>query len=83
MHQLLRYYLGCLQHSYYYLKLNETTLSGWIGDTLKDAAPILLITGAGGSFGTVIKNSGVADILQEMDLGVLCKQVHCSYLYLS
>ena len=52
-------------------ELNETTLSGWIGDSLKDAAPILLITGAGGSFGTVIKNSGVAEKLQEMDLGVL------------
>ena len=49
----------------------EETLTGWIGDSLKDAAPILLITAAGGSFGTVIKETGVGDMLQEMDLGAL------------
>ena len=49
----------------------EETLTGWIGDSLKDAAPILLITAAGGSFGTVIKETGVGDLLQEMDLGAL------------
>jgi len=52
-------------------KLNEETLTGWIGDSLKDAAPILLITAAGGSFGTIIKETGVGDMLQEMDLGSL------------
>ncbi|TQR21312.1 GntP family permease [Psychrobacillus vulpis] len=52
-------------------EMSEKTLSGWIGESLKEAAPILLITGAGGSFGTVIKNSGVADQLQQMDLGAL------------
>ncbi len=49
-------------------ELSETTLTNWVGDSLKDAAPILLITGAGGSFGTVIKNSGVGDLIQKMDL---------------
>jgi len=52
-------------------KLNEETLTGWIGDSLKDAAPILLITAAGGSFGTIIKETGVGDMLQKMDLGSL------------
>ncbi|MCM3390156.1 GntP family permease [Ureibacillus chungkukjangi] len=52
-------------------KLNEETLTSWIGDSLKDAAPILLITAAGGSFGTVIKETGVGDLLQQMDLGAL------------
>ncbi|BDH61626.1 gluconate transporter [Lysinibacillus sp. PLM2] len=52
-------------------RLNEETLTGWIGDSLKDAAPILLITAAGGSFGTVIKETGVGDMLQQMDLGAL------------
>ncbi|MEB7454265.1 GntP family permease [Lysinibacillus sphaericus] len=51
-------------------EISETTLTGWIGESLKEAAPILLITGAGGSFGTVIKNAGVGEILQEMDLGM-------------
>lgn len=54
-------------------EMNETTLSGWIGDSLKDAAPILLITGAGGSFGTIIKETGVGEMLQEMDLGSLAQ----------
>lgn len=52
-------------------EMNEATLTNWIGDALKEAAPILLITGAGGAFGTVIKNTGVGDQLQQMDLGVL------------
>lgn len=51
-------------------EMNEETLTGWIGESLKEAAPILLITGAGGSFGTVIKNAGVGDLLQKMDLGM-------------
>ena len=49
-------------------EISETTLTGWIGESLKEAAPILLITGAGGAFGTVIKESGVQAILEEMDL---------------
>ncbi|WP_075618749.1 GntP family permease [Paenisporosarcina indica] len=52
-------------------ELSEKTLSSWIGEALKEAAPILLITGAGGAFGTVIKNTGVAELLQNMDLGAL------------
>ncbi|MFC4353963.1 GntP family permease [Chryseomicrobium palamuruense] len=47
---------------------DNETLTGWVGDGLKEAAPILLITGAGGAFGTVIRNTGVADQLQAMDL---------------
>lgn len=53
--------------------LNEETLTGWVGDSLKDAAPILLITAAGGSFGTIIKETGVGEMLQQMDLGTLAK----------
>ena len=48
-------------------KLNEETMSGWIGEGLISAAPILLITGAGGAFGKVIANSGVADLISEMN----------------
>ncbi|MFY3790187.1 GntP family permease [Ureibacillus sp. MALMAid1270] len=54
-------------------KYNEETLTGWVGDSLKDAAPILLITAAGGSFGTIIKETGVGQMLQEMDLGSLAQ----------
>lgn len=50
-------------------KYDEETLTKWIGEALLDAAPILLITGAGGAFGTVIKNTGIAEIIQSWDLG--------------
>lgn len=49
-------------------KYDEETLTKWIGKALAEAAPILLITGVGGSFGTVIRNSGVEDIIQGWDI---------------
>ncbi|WP_432363319.1 GntP family permease [Sporosarcina sp. UB5] len=52
-------------------KWNEETLTKWIGEGLKEAAPILLITGAGGAFGKVISNSGVADLISEMNFDAL------------
>ncbi len=36
---------------------------GWIGDAVVAAATILIITGAGGAFGKVLQNSGIADVL--------------------
>lgn len=42
---------------------NKETLSDWIGDAIKIAAPILLITGAGGSFGAVLKETQIGDVL--------------------
>ncbi|MBM7571658.1 GntP family permease [Aquibacillus albus] len=45
-------------------KFNEETLNGWVGQGIKDAATILLITGAGGAFGSVIKATPVAEIIQ-------------------
>jgi GntP family gluconate:H+ symporter len=46
-------------------KLEKSMLSttGWVGNALKDAATILLITGAGGIFGKILQNSGIADLL--------------------
>jgi GntP family gluconate:H+ symporter len=46
-------------------KLEKSMLStsGWVGKALKDAATILLITGAGGIFGKILQNSGIADLL--------------------
>lgn len=37
--------------------------TGWIGDSLVTAAPIILITGAGGVFGKMLQNSGIADLV--------------------
>lgn len=46
-------------------KLEKSMLSttGWVGKALKDAATIILITGAGGIFGKILQNSGIADLL--------------------
>ena len=46
-------------------KLDREMLSttGWIGKSLSDSASIILITGAGGIFGKVLQNSGIADVL--------------------
>ncbi|WP_033826539.1 GntP family permease [Bacillus andreraoultii] len=45
---------------------NEQTLSDWIGQALKEAAPILLITGAGGAFGKVISTTPIAEYIQSL-----------------
>jgi gluconate:H+ symporter, GntP family len=46
-------------------KFNRSMLSatGWVGKALLTAAVIILITGAGGAFGMVLRNSGIADVL--------------------
>ncbi|GAB5553852.1 MAG: GntP family permease [Saprospiraceae bacterium] len=48
--------------------------SGWVGKALIDAALILLVTGAGGIFGTILQNSGIADtmagLLSGANLGI-------------
>ncbi len=42
---------------------SKETLTGWIGDGITAAAPILLITGAGGAFGTILKEAHIGDTL--------------------
>jgi GntP family gluconate:H+ symporter len=48
--------------------------SGLVGKALKDASTILLITGAGGIFGTILQQSGIADVLSSslssLNLGI-------------
>ncbi len=39
--------------------------SGWVGKALVDASNIILITGAGGIFGTILQNSGIATVLAD------------------
>ncbi len=55
-------------------KLDEKVYSatGWFGDAVKSAAPILLITGAGGIFGKMLQGSGIADLITDNfpDMGV-------------
>lgn len=47
------------------LDRNMLSTTGWVGKALVSAAVIILITGAGGSFGMVLRNSGIADVLGE------------------
>jgi GntP family gluconate:H+ symporter len=57
-------------------KLDRKMLSssGWVGQAVRDAASILLITGAGGIFGTGLQRSGIAESLGSLlvayDLGI-------------
>jgi GntP family gluconate:H+ symporter len=46
-------------------KQEKNTWPSWFSEALKDAGIILLITGAGGAFGFVIKSSGVDLILKQ------------------
>lgn len=58
-------------------KLNKSMLStdGWVNAALVDSATIILVTGAGGIFGAMLQNSGVAatlgDALTSSNLGIL------------
>ena len=53
-------------------KFDATMLSasGWTGTALRDAAGIILITGAGGVFGKILQNSGIATFLGEAISGI-------------
>ncbi|MEN6427386.1 MAG: GntP family permease [Phycisphaerales bacterium] len=42
---------------------NTLPSSRWIGEAMQAAAMIILITGAGGAFGKVLQNSGIADMI--------------------
>ncbi len=48
--------------------------TGWVGKAVLDAAIIIMITGAGGSFGKILQNSGIASVIGErlsgMHLGI-------------
>ncbi|MEL7159671.1 MAG: GntP family permease [Bacteroidota bacterium] len=39
--------------------------SGWVGEAMRGAALIILITGAGGAFGEVLKTSPLGEVLEE------------------
>ena len=57
-------------------KFDKKMLSstGWVGEGLLAAALIIMITGAGGAFGKVLQNSGIADVIGQgmagTDLGL-------------
>ncbi len=67
-------FIGVLFASLLLPKWNEETLSGWVGEGVKNSGEILIITGAGGALGAVLKASGIGDYLgatlQTLNLGI-------------
>lgn len=65
-------------------KLDKEILSttGWVGKAIGDASNILLITGAGGVFGTILQNSGIAtamaDALSGANIGIWLPFLLCA-----
>ncbi len=47
------------------LELDMLSTDGWVGKSLTSAAVIIMITAAGGSFGKVLQDSGIANVLGE------------------
>lgn len=64
-HPVVALFIGVFISFFLPEKFNKDMLStsGWVGDALKSAAIIILITGAGGAFGKVLQNSNMATLL--------------------
>lgn len=61
--------IGFLLTFFLFPKFNKETLTGWIGDGISAAAPILLITGAGGAFGNILKETQIGDMIGNLLAG--------------
>jgi GntP family gluconate:H+ symporter len=65
-------------------KLDKQILSstGWVGKALSNATSILLITGAGGIFGSILQNSGIAGtitgLLGDINIGIWLPFLLCA-----
>ena len=57
------------------LEASMWSSEGWVGKAIRDAASIIMITGAGGIFGRILQNSGIGESLGELlvsfDIGIL------------
>lgn len=62
-------FIGFLLSFLLFPVFNKETLTGWIGDGISAAAPILLITGAGGAFGTILKETQIGETIGNMLAG--------------
>jgi len=56
------------------LDMQMLSTTGWVGQAMLNAAIIIMITGAGGAFGMVLRNSPIADVigdtLSQANLGI-------------
>ena len=44
-------------------RFSEEYINGWVGEGLRNAAAIIMITGAGGAFGAILKATAIGDFL--------------------
>jgi len=51
------------------LTLDMISGSGWVGEAVLGAATIIIITGAGGSFGRILKDSGISEVVKTLFAG--------------
>ena len=63
-HPLIALLIGTLLALRLLPRFDQEHLSGWIGEGVKLAGPILIITGAGGAFGGVLKATPVAELVE-------------------
>ncbi len=65
-------------------KWDEHHLNGWVSDGLRSAASIIMITGAGGAFGSVLKATPIGDYLSvslsQYQLGIFLPVIIASAL---
>ncbi len=60
---LVALFLGVLVSFNLMPKLDSEHLNGWIGSGIRQAGPIILITGAGGAFGSVLKATPLTELI--------------------
>jgi GntP family gluconate:H+ symporter len=63
-HPLIALMLGTVAALWLMPKWDAAHLSGWVGEGVKLAGPILIITGAGGAFGGILKAIPVAGLVE-------------------
>ena len=66
---LVALFVGMLLAFSLFEKWDKTHLTDWIGEGIKLAGPILIITGAGGAFGGVLKATPLADLVKSWVAG--------------
>ncbi|MEQ9439619.1 MAG: GntP family permease [Cyclobacteriaceae bacterium] len=66
-HPIIALLLGAFMSFTLPAKMDKTLLSatGWFGEAIVIAAPVIFITGAGGVFGKMLQNSGIAELVSE------------------
>jgi len=62
-HPLMALFIGMLFTLTLMPRFDEEHLTGWVGKGIMQAGPILLITGAGGAFGSVLKATPLTQLI--------------------